>query len=133
VNIEWKQEEYWGTPSELVKYFNLDNFCKGWIDENSIISYNNLFCSINNQKTTSKEEVRSELINPKFLNIFPFDWYAQIDKENENRSNNNWLTFNMNMLGSDTLKKQLGAFFTPDKYIKISTKYLRNAIKNVPK
>ena len=31
------------------------------------------------------------------------------------------------------LKKRLGAFFTPDKYVKISTEYLRNAIARVPK
>ena len=36
------------------------------------------------------------------------------------------------MLGDAILKKQLGAFFTPDKYVKISTEYLRKAIKNVP-
>ncbi|MDD2808774.1 hypothetical protein [Rhodoferax sp.] len=66
------------------------------------------------------------------MNIFPFDWYQQINIEKSPQSNNDWLTFNMNMLGSEALKKQLGAFFTPDKYVKISTEYVRNAIKNVP-
>lgn len=133
ISIKWEEEQkHWETPSELVKFFNLNDYCKGWVNENSIISYNNLFCSENNKKTTSKEEVRNELITPQLLNIFPFDWYGQINKEKQGREDNNWLTFNMNMLGSDTLKKQLGAFFTPDKYLKISTEYVRNAIKNVP-
>lgn len=134
VSITWNDtQEHWGTPSELVKFFNLNDYCKGWINEQSIISYNNCFCEINNKKTTSKDEVKNELISPKLLNIFPFDWYGQIQKEKNGRDENNWLTFNMNMLGSDTLKKQLGAFFTPDKYVKISTEYVRQAIKNVPK
>ena len=133
VSVSWSNEQiHWETPVELEKYFNLENYCKGWIDEQSIISYNNLFCENNNKKTTSKDEVKKELINPQLLNIFSFNWSGQIDKEKNVRKDNNWLTFNMNMLGSDRLKKQLGAFFTPDKYIKISTRYLRNAIKNIP-
>ncbi len=133
VSIKWEEDQIdWSTPAELVKFFNIKTYNKGWINENSIISYNNIFCSINNKKTTSKDEVKNEFINPQKLDIFPFKWYEQIDKENKNRSDNNWLTFNMNMLGSDILKKQLGAFFTPDKYLTISTQYVRNAIKNVP-
>lgn len=133
VFVNWEEkQEHWETPSELIKFFYLLNYCNGWIDEMSIISYNNLFCLENNKKTTSKDEVKKELISPKLLKIHSFDWYAQINKENSNRIENNWLTFNMNMLGSDILKKQLGAFFTPDKYLKKSTEYLRNAIKKVP-
>lgn len=136
VSINWRDNEiHWSTPNELVKYFYLTNpndYCKGWIDEESIISYNNLYCSISNKKTTSKEEVRDEFINPKLLNIYSFDWHKQIEKEKSVDNDNDWLTFNMNMLGSETLKKQLGAFFTPDRYVKISTEYVRKAIKNVP-
>lgn len=133
ISIEWEESEvHWETPSELAKFLNLKDYCKGWIDEESIVSYNNKFCLINNKNTTSKDEVKNEFINPKNLNIYPFDWEGQIQKEKSASNNNDWLTFNMNMLGSETLKKQLGAFFTPDKYVKISTEYVRNAIKNVP-
>ena len=34
--------------------------------------------------------------------------------------------------GPEEMKKMLGAFFTPDEYVKISTEYLRNAIERVP-
>lgn len=133
INIKWNENQiHWETPFELLKFFNLEKYCKGWIDENSIISYNNLFCEKNNKKTTSKDEVKKELINPQLLNIFRFDWNNQIELEKREKWVNNWLTFNMNMLGSETLKKQLWAFFTPDKYLKISTQYIRNAIINVP-
>jgi hypothetical protein len=40
-------------------------------------------------------------------------------------------TYSCNTDGKE-LKKRLGAFFTPDEYVKISTEYLRNAIKSVP-
>ena len=133
IEIAWKDDLVeWVTPAELMKYYNLNSYCKGWIDENSIISYNNIFCSLNNKKTTSKDEVKKEFITPNTLNIHSFDWYGQVEKEKNGREDNNWLTFNMNMLGSEILKRQLGAFFTPDKYVKISTEYLRKAIKNVP-
>lgn len=133
IEVVWGDElQDWLTPAELIKYYNLNSHCKGWVTESSIISYNNLFCSTNNKKTTSKDEVKNELISPSILNIHPFDWYGQVGKEKKGRDSNNWLTFNMNMLGSEILKKQLGAFFTPDEYVKISTEYLRNAIKNVP-
>lgn len=133
VSIQWDStESYWSTPNELFKFFNLSEYCKGWIDEESIISYNNLFCTINNKKTTSKEDVRDEFINPCKLKIHPFDWHGQIEREKRPENDNDWLTFNMNMLGSETLKKQLGAFFTPDRYVRLSTEYIRNAIKNVP-
>ena len=133
VYIDWNTvEQDWSTPNCLALFLDLHDYCKGWIDETSLISYNNLYCEINNKKTTSKGEVQTELVNPQLLNIHPFDWQKQLKKEKEERSNNNWLTFNMNMLGSESLKKKLGAFFTPDKYVKISTQYVREAIKNVP-
>ena len=130
--VNWSPEQkHWETPSELVKFF-VDEYCKGWIEEESVISYNNLFCEKNGKKITSKEDVRDEFLNPRLLPILPFDWHAQLKKEKQRESKNDWLTFNMNMLGSAILKKQLGAFFTPDRYVKISTQYVRNAIKKVP-
>ncbi len=133
VTITWSEiDEHWSTPHELTKFTNLDKYCPGWIDEFSIVSYNNLFCQINNIKTTSKEAVQNEFIKPKILFIHSFDWHAQLRLEKQLKGNTQWLTFNMNMLGSKALKKQLGAFFTPNKYVRISTQYVRNAIKNVP-
>jgi hypothetical protein len=37
----------------------------------------------------------------------------------------------MNLLGDKLLKKQLGAFFTPAHYVNVSTRYIRNAIKEI--
>ncbi|MCR4661285.1 MAG: hypothetical protein K5765_04685 [Clostridia bacterium] len=107
-------------------------YIKGWIDELSIVAYNNKLCQEYKKYFKSKEDVKNEFINPKFLNIEPFDWYKQIKQEELDSSNIGWLHFNMNMLGPSLLKKQLGAFFTPDRYVKIATEMVREAIRNVP-
>lgn len=104
---------------------NNHKYLKGYIDEFSIVSYNNRFCS-EISKNASKREVKNEFINPQKLHIEPFDWDGQLNKE---KNKIGWLHFNMNLLGNELLKKQLGAFFTPEEYVKISTKYVRDAIK----
>ncbi|UVD81969.1 hypothetical protein NV226_01530 [Mycoplasma iguanae] len=128
LNFSILNEFNWKSPKEFVIY---DEYIEGWIDEYSIVGWNNTYCTYKSNAT--KEDVKNELINPKILNIKKFDWNKQLDFEKTNRTDNNWLTFNMNLLGSSLLKKQLGAFFTPDKYVKISTQLVREAIENVPK
>lgn len=128
INFKISDEIFWNDP----KYFKIeDEYLDGWIDEFSIASWNNTYCY--KFKNATKEEVKKEFIEPKFLKIKPFDWEKQLKIEKQNRDENNWLTFNMNLLGNSMLKKQLGAFFTPDKYVKIATKMIREAIKKVPK
>lgn len=105
-----------------------DKYLKGYINEYSFVSYNNLFCQDFNSKAT-KEDVKQEFINPKYLNIAKFNWDEQIEQENNDKNKIGWLHFNMNQLGNILLKKQLGAFFTPEEYVKKSTNYVRNAIK----
>ena len=107
----------------------LNQYSKGWICEESIVSYNNEYCK--KYKNASKEKVKIEFINPQELFIYSFDWDAQLSIEMTDREQNNWLTFNMNMLGCSLLKKQLGAYFTPDKYVRISTKYLKECIEKI--
>lgn len=135
IDNETKQEiEYgsWDTPQDFLSDFTKqDEYIKGWIDEYSIVAYNNKLCNDYKKIIKNKEDVKNEFISPKFLNIKPFDWDAQINKENS-ENNIGWLHFNMNMLGPLLLKKQLGAFFTPEKYVKIATSMVRDAIKRVP-
>lgn len=123
----------WDEPKFFIKEFlRQDETIKGWIDEYSIVSYNNKLCTENKNDFKTKEDVKKEFINPKILNIVPFDWEKQISLENDNPDEIGWLHFNMNMLGPFLLKKQLGAFFTPDAYVKISTDMVRRAIERVP-
>lgn len=123
----------WDNPSDfLLEFTGQNEYIKGWIDEFSIVSYNNKLCREYKTIFKSKEDVKNEFINPQFLNIKPFNWFNQIRTEEIETNSIGWLHFNMNMLGPSLLKKQLGAFFTPDKYVKIATEMVRDAISKVP-
>lgn len=125
------KEDCWTNATDFKDLIEstLNQHSKGWICEESIVSYNNKYCM--KYKNASKEKVKLEFINPQELYIYPFDWDTQLSIEMTDREQNNWLTFNMNMLGCSLLKKQLGAYFTPDKYVKISTKYLKECIEKI--
>lgn len=94
---------------------------KGWIDETSIISYNDKFFSAKGKAKCSKDDFIAELANPKILNIKPYTWKAGGSMERRL----------LDCLGSVALKKRLGAFFTPDYAVIKSTNYVRNIINNL--
>lgn len=124
-------EGNWATPQNFkIELLNQNSYVKGMITEFSIVSYNNKLCA-SNIKIKNKEQVKDEFINPKSLYIHPFNWDEQITIEQEDNSDIGWLHFNMNLLGPALLKKQLGAFFTPEQYVRISTEYVRKAIRLV--
>ena len=127
------QSGNWDKPSDfLFEFLSQNEFIKGWVDEYSIVAYNNKLCKEYPKNIKTKEDVKNEFINPQFLNIQPFDWEKQIAIENADNVNIGWLHFNMNMLGPYLLKKQLGAFFTPEQYVKVATSMVREAISRVP-
>ncbi|MBE8215403.1 MAG: hypothetical protein HAW62_03610 [Endozoicomonadaceae bacterium] len=130
-SLQKLKTDVWTHPKDFKNLIDstLNQYSKGWICESSIASYNNVYCR--KHKKASKENVKQEFINPQEIFIYPFDWDMQISNEITDRSYNNWLTFNMNLLGNSLLKKQLGAFFTPDKYVKISTEYLKKCIETI--
>jgi len=113
----------WKQPQDLLKFLNKkDPPMKGWIDEFSIVSYNDKF--YDKHVSAKKEDFIEEIKNPRELNINPYQWNKTGDMERSI----------LDCLGGKELKKRLGAFFTPDEYVKEkSTNYLRNAIKRVPK
>ena len=121
-------EGMWKSPIDFkVQLLNQDTYVKGIINEYSIVSYNNRLC-LEQSKIKNKEQVKNELISPKSLFIHPFDWEKQIKIEEKDKSDIGWLHFNMNLLGPSLLKKQLGAFFTPERYVRVATEYVRKAI-----
>lgn len=121
-NSNWEiiSDGDWENPKDLLKYFDQKEYLKGWIEEYSIISYNDLFYK--QYLTGTKDAFIDEIQNPKELHIEPYNWNKKGDMEGSI----------IDCLGSTELKKRLGAFFTPDKYVEISTKYLRSAIARVP-
>ena len=125
-NSNWKiiTDGKWKQPKDLLTFLNKkddDDYIKGWINEYSIVKYNDLFYS--KHLSAKKEDFIEEIKNPKELNIKPYHWNGTGDMERSI----------LDCLGSNELKKRLGAFFTPDEYVEISTKYIRNAIGKVPK
>lgn len=94
---------------------------KGWVDETSIVSYNDAFFSAKGMGRKSKDDFIAELANPKVLNIKPYTWQADGNMERKL----------LDCLGSTALKKRLGAFFTPDYAVEKSTNYIRNIINNL--
>lgn len=122
-NNNWKTitNGKWKYPKDLLKFLDKKDYMKGWIDEFSIVSYNDLFYS--KHLSAKKEDFIEEVENPKELNIKSYKWNKIGDMERNI----------LDCLGAKALKKRLGAFFTPDEYVKISTNYLRNVIKRVPK
>ena len=121
------------SPSDFkLELLNQCEYIKWRIDEYSIVSYNNKLCAEFKSHFKSKEDVKNEFISPHFLNIKPFERDKQMEIEESNKNEIGRLHFNMNMLWPNLLKKQLWAFFTPDRYVKISTEMVREAIKRVP-
>lgn len=94
---------------------------KGWIDENSIVAYNDIYFSSRGKSRKKKDDFIAELANPTILNIKPYEW--QPDGNMERKL--------LDCLGSAELKKRLGAFFTPAYAARQSTNYVRNIIRNL--
>ena len=95
---------------------------KGWIDETSIVSFNDLYFGFKGKSKKKKDDFIAELANPAILNIKPYTWNESGDMERKL----------LDCLGSSELKKRLGAFFTPDYAVEKSTTYLRNIISQLP-
>ncbi len=120
-NLETITDGKWKTPQDLLPYFNKKDYIKGWVELYSVVKYNDeYFIPISSVKV---EDFIEEIKNPKVLNIKPYPWNPKGEMERSI----------LDCLGGKELRKRLGAFFTPNKYVKISTEYLRNAIKRVPK
>ena len=72
-NSNWKiiVDGKWKLPQDLLKFLNKKEYMKGWIDEFSIVAYNDLFYS--KHLSAKKEDFIKEIKNPKELNIKPYD------------------------------------------------------------
>ena len=120
-NLKIIDKGKWKHPQDLLKFLDKKDYIKGWIEEKSIVAYNDKFYG--KHLSVKKEDFIKEIKNPKELNIKPYPWNKTGVMERRI----------LDCLGGKALKKRLGAFFTPDKYVKISTEYLRHAISKVPK
>ncbi len=117
---------------KLILLFKQKKYTKINIDENCIIGWatryyqenptanKSAFIGEDNSKTTKTGEIRQPIHFKDYINP-----YLQ--------PSNNKFRYLMDKLNDDRLKKDLGAYYTPTEYVKLSTELLREAIKRVPK
>lgn len=115
---EFFEVKNWDNPTELKEWIEKTDIRNGWIDSSSIVAYNDLF--YDKTKSKSKDDFISELGMPTVLPITPYQWNEQGEMERRM----------LDCIGPKSLKKRLGAFFTPQKYAIRSAKMVRQIIEN---
>ena len=109
--------EYSQNLKKIAEILESNEFIKINIDLYCVIGYANRFYSEN--PTKKKIDFFNELRDPKTLPIYP--WQGQEED----------FKYIMDCLNDNQHKKELGAFYTPKEYVKLSTKLVRQAIKKI--
>ncbi len=112
---------------EVVKDLQYNQFLKVHVDFYNIVANAQRFYSENPLASTKKLAFRKELLNPQFLNIYPLSEKDLQEKEKTEFSGV------IDCLNDKILQKELGAFYTPDSYVKLSTQMVRDAILRIKK
>lgn len=115
---------------ELINLLRQTNYTKINLDENCIIGWANRYYLenptanksdfIGDAKSKTIGEIRSPVYFQQYIEPYKLDTNEQF-------------RYLMDKLNDDRLKKDLGAFYTPSQYVELSTKFVRQAIKRVPK
>lgn len=116
-DIKAKEIYYNNNYIEIVNILKNEDFIKTHIDFYCVVGYANRFYNENPKKT--KIDFFEELRNPKNLPIYPWN------------GNEEDFKYIMDCLNDNQHKKELGAFYTPIEYCKLSTKLVREAIKRI--
>jgi hypothetical protein len=106
---------------EIYDIVDDEKYTKITIDENCVIGWAERFYSENPKAT--KSDMFDELRNPKCFKNFIHKWKG-IESD---------FKFIMDCLNDKMHRKELGAFYTPKEYCKISAEMVRKAIKEIPK
>lgn len=129
--------EYKNNLQAIIQILKKEEFIKVNVDEHNIVwlakSYYEIINDPKNyeikiEKKFHKLEFASELVNPKFLKIFPF----AKDKGEVYEKSKQQFPWLIDLLNDKFLQKELWAFYTPDPYVKKATELLRIAISKIP-
>jgi len=135
-NIQSEKIDYNNWFLKIYELLQSNEFVKVHVDKNNIVWLSKTYYEIINDGSYEmkiekkyKLEFVDELVNPKYLNIFP---YAQNREEIYEKSKKEfpWL---IDCLNDKFLQKELWAFYTPNPYVKKATDLLRLAISKIPK
>ncbi len=116
-NIKPKEINYKNNLIEIVNILKNEKYLKVHIDLFCVYGYAKKFYSENSKRT--KIDFFNELRNPKILNIYKWEGKDEDFK------------YIMDCLNDSQHKKELGAFYTPKEYVRLSTKMVREAIKRI--
>lgn len=118
-NIKPQEIYYKENLIEVVGVLKNEDFIKTHVDLYCVVGYANRF--YNENPKASKIDFFNELREPKTLPIYKWK-----DKEED-------FQYIMDCLNDNQHKKELGAFYTPNEYSKLSTKLVREAIRRIKK
>lgn len=138
-NIKPETINYKNNLLQIIDILKNKEFIKVHVDEHNIVwlskSYyeiindpKNIEIKIDKKLNKLKLEFVEELIDPKYLHIFPFALSREEVYEKSKKSFP-WL---IDCLNDKFLQKELWAFYTPDAYVKKATELLRFAISKIP-
>ncbi len=112
---------------EVVEDLRYSEFVRVHIDFYNIVANAQRFYMECPSAQTKKLAFRKELLNPQILNIYPIPVDELKDKEKTEFAGV------IDCLNDKILQKELGAFYTPDPYVKLSTQMVREAISKIKK
>ena len=118
-DIKPKEINYHTNFIEITNILKNDDCIKVHIDLYCVVGYANRFYNENPKAT--KINFFEELRNPQTLKNIIYKWEG---KEED-------FQYIMDCLNDNQHKKELGAFYTPKEYVKLSTKLVREAIKKI--
>lgn len=107
--------------SRIIEILEKENYTKINIDVFCVVGWAEHYYKLNLK--ASKSKLFDELRNPKQFKEYLYPWKGKdIDFKYIN-----------DLLNAKTLKKELGAFYTPALYCRKATELVRKAIKSIPK
>ena len=112
---------------EVVKDLQYDQFLRVHVDFYNIVANAQRFYMENPSASTKKLAFRKELLNPQYLNIYPI---SESDLQEKEKTEFFGV---IDCLNDKILQKELGAFYTPEPYVKLSTQMVRDAIGRIKK
>lgn len=138
-NIKPQTINYKEKLKDIVDILENDEFIKVHVDKHNIVWLSkayyevindpkNIEIKIEKKYNKLKLEFVEELVEPKYLNIFP---YAK-DREEVYEKSKKEFPGLIDCLNDKFLQKELWAFYTPDPYVKKATELLRLAISKIP-
>lgn len=135
-NLKSLEIDYRNNFKEIIDILEHDQYIKVHVDKNNIVGLSKAYYErINDgsvemkiERKYHKLEFVEELVQPKFLHIFPY-WKNRDEVYEKSKKEFPWL---IDCLNDKFLQKELGAFYTPDPYVKKSMELLRYAISQIP-